>query len=37
MLDAIWEEPKKGEKILGKATEKNEELCKFEKMLEDSR
>ena len=37
MLDAVWGEPKKGEKILGKATEKNEELYKFERMLEDSR
>jgi len=37
MLDAIWEEPKKGEEILGKTLEKNKELYKFERMLEESR
>jgi hypothetical protein len=37
MLDAIWEEPKRGEEILGKAMEKNGELYKFERMLEESR
>jgi hypothetical protein len=36
-LDMIWEEPKRGEKILGGAMEKNKELYKFEKMLEESR
>ena len=37
MLDAIWEEPKRGEEILNKAMERNKELYKFERMLEESR
>ncbi len=37
ILDAIWEEPKRGEGILGKAMEKNKELYKFERTLEESR
>lgn len=37
MLDAIWEEPKRGEEILGKALEKNKEIYKFERMLEESK
>lgn len=35
MLDSIWEEPKKGEEILSKAMEKNGEIYKFERMLEE--
>ena len=36
-LDAIWEDPKGGEEILGKAMERNKDLYKFERMLEESR
>ncbi len=37
MLDAIWEEPKRGEGILSKAMEKNKDLYKFEGKLGKSR
>jgi len=37
MLDATWEEPKKGEGILGKAMEGNKDIYKFERTLEESR
>lgn len=37
MLGTIWEGPKRGEGILGKAMEKNKELYKFERTLEESR
>lgn len=36
-LDAIWEEPTKDEEILSKAMERNKELYRFERMLEESR
>jgi hypothetical protein len=34
LLDAIWKDPEKGEKILAEAVEKNKEIYQFEKMLE---
>jgi DNA-binding MarR family transcriptional regulator len=37
ILDAIWENPGKSEEILSKVAEKNEELYKFEKMLEETK
>jgi hypothetical protein len=35
VLDKIWEDPKKAEEILGGVAEKNAELYKFERMLEE--
>ena len=34
-LDAIWKTPKKGEEIVVKLAEKNQELYEFEKMLKE--
>lgn len=34
LLDAIWKEPEKSEKILAEAVERNKEIYQFEKMLE---
>jgi hypothetical protein len=34
LLDALWKEPEKGEEILAVARERNEEIYRFEKMLE---
>jgi hypothetical protein len=34
LLDALWKEPEKGEEILAEARERNEEIYRFEKMLE---
>ncbi|MHA1631896.1 MAG: hypothetical protein ACTSXC_03685 [Candidatus Freyarchaeota archaeon] len=34
LLDAIWKDPEKGEEILAETMEKNEEIYRFEKMLE---
>jgi hypothetical protein len=35
LLDALWKDPKKGEEILAEARERNEEIYRFEKMLEE--
>ncbi len=34
LLDALWENPEKGEETLTEARERNEEIYQFEKMLE---
>ncbi|GAI14318.1 unnamed protein product, partial [marine sediment metagenome] len=34
-LDAIWARPKAGQEVLDRSAEKNKDLYKFEKMLEE--